>query len=157
MTALGLCCYASFFSSCGEQGLLCSCSAWVSHCSGFSCCRAQAPGCAGFSICSSQVLDQRLDSCGTWAKKFLGVWNLPGPEIEPVSPALAGRFLSTAWRGLGAFWYFLAGHLWDVGPWRKRPRPSLSLSLVLGTDEPYQRLALEFFIPIFYILQIPCC
>jgi len=25
-----------------------------------------------------------------------GRWNLPGPEIEPVSSALAGRFLSTA-------------------------------------------------------------
>ena len=24
-----------------------------------------------------------------------GTWNLPGPEIEPVSPALAGRFLTT--------------------------------------------------------------
>ena len=24
------------------------------------------------------------------------MWDLPGPGIEPVSPALAGRFLSTA-------------------------------------------------------------
>ena len=24
-----------------------------------------------------------------------GMWGLPGPRIEPVSPALAGRFLST--------------------------------------------------------------
>ena len=30
--------------SCGEQGLLSSCSAWASHCGGFSCCRAQAAG-----------------------------------------------------------------------------------------------------------------
>ena len=26
------------FSSCSEQGLLSSCSAWASHCGGFSCC-----------------------------------------------------------------------------------------------------------------------
>ena len=26
----------------------------------------------------------------------LGMWNLPGPEIKPMCPALAGRFLSTA-------------------------------------------------------------
>ena len=32
------------FSSCGEQELLSSCSAWASHCGGFSCCRAQALG-----------------------------------------------------------------------------------------------------------------
>ena len=32
------------FPSCGEQELLSSCSARASHCSGFSCCRAQALG-----------------------------------------------------------------------------------------------------------------
>ena len=42
------------FSS--EQGLLSSCGALVSHCSAFSCCRAQALGRAGFS------------SCGVWAQ-----------------------------------------------------------------------------------------
>ena len=26
---------------------------------------------------------------------LLGMWNLPGPEIEPMPPALAGGFLST--------------------------------------------------------------
>ena len=35
------------FSSCGQQGLLSSCGAWASHCSGFPCCRAQAPGLRG--------------------------------------------------------------------------------------------------------------
>ena len=33
-----------------------------------------------------------------------GMWDLPGPGLEPVSPALAGRFLTTAPRvksGLG--------------------------------------------------------
>ena len=31
----------------------------------------------------------------TWAQLFHSMQNLPGPEIEPGSPALAGRFLST--------------------------------------------------------------
>ena len=31
-----------FFSSCGERGLLSSCNAQASHCSGFSCCGAWA-------------------------------------------------------------------------------------------------------------------
>ena len=37
-----------------------------------------------------------LSSCGTWASLSHGMWNLPGPGIKPVSPAFAGRFLSTA-------------------------------------------------------------
>ena len=43
------------FSSCGEQGLLSSCSAQPSHCGGFSC-------------CSSWALEHRLSSCGTQAQ-----------------------------------------------------------------------------------------
>ena len=31
-------------------------------------------------------------SCGTWAQLLRGMWNLPGPGLEPVSPALAGGF-----------------------------------------------------------------
>ena len=38
--------------------------------------------CMGFSTCS------------TWAPG--GMWNPPRPGIEPMSPALAGRFLTTA-------------------------------------------------------------
>ena len=30
------------FSSCGEQGLVSTCGAWASHCSGFSCYNVQA-------------------------------------------------------------------------------------------------------------------
>ena len=37
-----LCCSARTFSSCGKQGPLSSCDTRVSHCDGFSCCRAQA-------------------------------------------------------------------------------------------------------------------
>ena len=50
----------------------------------------------GFSSCGSQALDHRLSSCGTRASELCGMWDLPGPGLEPVSPALAGRFLTTA-------------------------------------------------------------
>ena len=35
-------------------------------------------------------LEHRLGSCGSLAE--CGTWDLPGPGIEPVSPALAGGF-----------------------------------------------------------------
>ena len=43
LAVLGLHCCAWAFSSCGERATL-RCGAWVSHCSGFSCCGAQALG-----------------------------------------------------------------------------------------------------------------
>ena len=47
----GLRCYRAF-PGCGQQGLLSSCGARASHCSGFSCCGEQALGLAG-SSCGS--------------------------------------------------------------------------------------------------------
>ena len=38
---------------------------------------------------------RRLRSCGARAQLLRGMWNLPGPGIKPVSPALAGGFLTT--------------------------------------------------------------
>ena len=77
--------------------------AWASHCGGFSRCRARALGAwasivvaRGLSSCGSQALEHRLSSCGTWAQLLCGMWDLPGPGLEPVSPALAGGFLTTA-------------------------------------------------------------
>ena len=59
--------------------------------------------CMGLSVVARreelQLADPRvqLSSCGTWAQLFHGMWNLPrGPEIKPLSPALAGTFLSIA-------------------------------------------------------------
>ena len=42
LAALGLCCCTQAFSSCREEGLLSSCGAGASHCSGFSRCDARA-------------------------------------------------------------------------------------------------------------------
>ena len=36
-----------------------------------------------------------LRSRGPWASLSLGMWPLPRPGMEPVSPALAGRFVMT--------------------------------------------------------------
>ena len=51
---------------------------------------------AGFSSCGTWALEHRLSSCGSWAYLLHGMWDLPGPGHEPVSPALAGGFLTTA-------------------------------------------------------------
>ena len=50
----------------------------------------------GFSSCSSRALGCRLRSCGAKAYLLCGMWGLPRPGLEPVSPALAGRFLTAA-------------------------------------------------------------
>ena len=78
-------------------GFLSSCSVMASHFSGFSCCGAWASVvmACGFSSCGSQALEAKVNSCGAWAKLLWGMWDLPRPGIEPVSPALAGGFFTT--------------------------------------------------------------
>ena len=36
-----------------------------------------------------------LDTCGSGALLLCSMWDLPGPGIEPASPALAGGFFTT--------------------------------------------------------------
>ena len=60
-----------------------------SRCTGFALqwllfLRSMGSRCTGFS------------SCGTRAQLLCSMWDLPGPGFKPVSPALAGRFLTTA-------------------------------------------------------------
>ena len=50
----------------------------------------------GFSSCGTRALERRLSSCGSRAQLLCGMWDLPRPGLEPVSPALAGGFLTTA-------------------------------------------------------------
>ena len=38
---------------------------------------------------------RRLSNCGSRAQSLRGMWDLPRPGLEPVSPALAGRFSTT--------------------------------------------------------------
>ena len=79
------------FSSCGEEGLLSSCDARVSHCSGFFCCRTQAEGvwasvvaAHGFSSYSSRGLEQRLSSCG--AGGLVDLWHVGSSQIRGRTP-----------------------------------------------------------------------
>ena len=74
LAALGLCCCAWAFSSCGELGLLCVAVHGASRCSGFSRCGAQALGvrtsvvvARGLSSCGLWTLERRLSSCGARA------------------------------------------------------------------------------------------
>ena len=50
----------------------------------------------GLSSCGLRALEFRLSSCGTQAQLVHGMWDLPGPGLELMSPALAGGFLTTA-------------------------------------------------------------
>ena len=87
-----MCCVflaAQAFSLASARGLLSSCSGRASHCSGFSCCRAQALGYG-----ASAVAARGLNSCGPQDWFFRGMWDLLGSGIELMSPALVGRFFT---------------------------------------------------------------
>ena len=73
-----------------RAGATLCCGAWAFCCSGFCCCRAWALG-----AWASVVVAHGLSSCGLWGQLLCGTQALPGPGIEPVTPALAGRFLTT--------------------------------------------------------------
>ena len=57
--------------------------------------------CAGLSlswplVAEHRLQTRRLSNCGSRAQLLRGMWDLPRPGLEPVSPALAGRFATTA-------------------------------------------------------------
>ena len=92
----------------------------VSPCSGFCCCGAQAVGARasvvearGLSSCGLWALELSLSSCGAQAYLFCGMWDLPGPGLKPVSPALAGRFLTTAPPGNSIQTFLKEGRRWE--------------------------------------------
>ena len=47
-------------------------------------------------VAEHRLQTRRLSSCGSRAQLLRGMWDLPRPGLEPVSPALAGRFSTTA-------------------------------------------------------------
>ena len=49
---------------------------------------------------ASVVVARRFSSCGAQAYLLHGMWGLPGPGLERVSPTLAGGFLTTAPPGM---------------------------------------------------------
>ena len=57
--------------------------------------------CGPLTIAASLVAEhrlqtRRLSNCGSRAQSLRGMWDLPRPGLEPVSPALAGRLSTTA-------------------------------------------------------------
>ena len=93
LAALGLRCCARAFSSCGERGPLLI--------------AVRVPLTVATSLVVEHRLQtRRLSSCGSWAQLLRGMWDLPGPGIEPVFPALAGRFSTTAPPGKPLVLYF---------------------------------------------------
>ena len=47
-------------------------------------------------VAGHRLHTRRLSNCGSRAQLLRGMWDLPRPGLEPVSPALAGRFSTTA-------------------------------------------------------------
>ena len=47
-------------------------------------------------VAEHRLQTRRLSSCGSRAQLLRGMWDLPRPGPEPASPALAGRFSTTA-------------------------------------------------------------
>ena len=83
------------FSSCGRRGPL------------FIAVRGPLTIAASL-VAEHRLQTRRLSSCGSRAQLLCGVRDLPRPGLEPVSPALAGRFSTTAPPGKPHSFIFVA-------------------------------------------------
>ena len=83
MAVLGLRFCARAFSSCGKRGPL------------FIAVRGPLIIAASL-VAEHRLQTRRLSNCGSRAQLLRGMWDIPRPGLEPVSPALAGRFSTTA-------------------------------------------------------------
>ena len=91
MAVLGLRFCARAFSSCGRRGPL------------FIAVRRPLTIAASL-VAEHRLQTRRLSSCGSRAQLLRGMWDLPRPGLEPVSPALPGRFSTTAPPGKPGRW-----------------------------------------------------
>ena len=92
MAVLGLRFCARAFSSCGKRGPL------------FIAVRGPLTIVASL-VAEHRLQTCRLSSCGSRAQLLHGMWDLPRLGLEPVSPALAGGFSTTA--PPGKPWYLI--------------------------------------------------
>ena len=97
-----------------QTGATLRCGVRASHCGGFSCCGARALGtqasvvvARGLNSCGFWALERRLSSRGAQAQLLRGMRDLPRPWLEPLSPALAGGFLTTAPPGKSRSHFFM--------------------------------------------------
>ena len=93
MAVLGLRFCARAFSSCGKWGPL------------FIVVRGPLTIAASLAA-EHRLQTRRLSNCGSRAQLLRGMWDLPRPGLEPVSPELAGRFSTTAPPGKPIFMDF---------------------------------------------------
>ena len=100
------------FSRYEKRGLLSSCGVRASHCSGFSCCRAQALGHAGFHSCSPWAPEHRLNSCGTRVKLLCSMWTRVS--------CIGGGFFTTEPTGTAHLWVFFKTTTTTKMIWGKR-------------------------------------
>ena len=103
MAVLGLRFCARAFSSCGKRGPL------------FIAVRGPLTVVASL-VAEHRLQTRTLSSCGLRAQPPRGMWDLPGPGPEPVSPALAGGLLTTAPPGkpIQVFLLFTHVYLSDI-------------------------------------------
>ena len=140
-----------------QAGTILRCGARASHCSGFSCCGALA-------------LERRLSSCGARAQSLRGMWDLPGPGIEPMSPASAGRLLTTAPPGKSKLRSFdviafassqfgnhaMHGNPRHLDPLEDRGQaPDLRVSLCVALNPAPSNFYIIFFTPRINLLPLP--
>ena len=83
LAVLGLRFCARAFSACGKRGPL------------FIAVRGPLTIVASL-VAEHRLQTRRLSNCGSRAELLRSMWDLPRPGLEPVSPALAGRFSTTA-------------------------------------------------------------
>ena len=127
-------------SSCGEWGLLSSCSVCASHYGGFSFCRAQALELTGSVVLAHELssrgswaLEHRLDSHSAQALLLRGMCDLPISGIKSLSLALASSFFTTEPPGKLGFSFFLSFFLIIIaspcvisGPYKKLEKDLLN-------------------------------
>ena len=83
MAVLGLRFCARALSGCGKRGPL-----FIAVCGPLNI--------AASLVAEHRLQTRRLSNCGSRAQLLRGTWDLPRPGLEPVSPALTGRFSTTA-------------------------------------------------------------
>ena len=105
MAVLGLRFCARAFSSCGKRGPL------FIAVRGPLCIAVRGPLAVAASLVAEHRLQtRRLSNCGSRAELLRGMWDLRRPGLEPASPALAGRFSTTAPPGKPCFFFFMCLH-----------------------------------------------
>ena len=83
MAVLGLRFCVRAFSSCGKWGPF-----FIAVCGPLTV--------AASLLAEHRLQTRRLSNCGSQAQPLRSTWDLPRAGLEPVSPALAGRFSTTA-------------------------------------------------------------